>query len=433
MDLALYIHIPFCLSKCSYCDFFSIPVSETATVSVAENTPATKSASCLEKYVDALCNEITFRLNDIDKANLKTVYIGGGTPSLLSKSQFSKIFGAIKDFCREDISNCEITVELNPDDICAELLETLASNGVNRISVGIQSMNDSVLKNVKRRAGREENLKALDCICKNWKGRFSVDSISALPLETVDSFEEGLKEVISFNPDHISLYSLTIEEETPLGKQLSSGQIDYDFDFADEMWLSGRELLEKNGYIQYEVSNFAREGFECKHNLFYWKHKPYIGCGSGGTGTVYNKDGSGFRWTNTVDIEKYIGFWEKEGTLDQLELPQKSTWDLVLSTQTGTRKQIQLPQLEEVVELEASKYEFFMMGLRKASGITEVEYKDAFGNALPEKFLRLAEKWEKEGLFEIYSKQEYGQTVKCFRMNRDGLLFLNRFLSELEL
>lgn len=419
MELALYIHIPFCLSKCSYCDFFSIPIQFPL--------------SCLEKYVNALCNEITFRLGDVDNAKIKTVYIGGGTPSLLSKEQFSKIFGTIKDFCGEGISECEITVELNPDDICAELLETLSENGVNRISVGLQSMNDSVLKNVKRRAGREENLKALDCIRKNWKGRFSVDLISALPLETVDSFEEGLNEVISFNPDHISLYSLTIEEETPLGKQLSSGQIDYDFDFADEMWLSGRELLEKNGYTQYEVSNFAKEGFECNHNLFYWKHKPYIGCGSGGTGTVYKKDGSGFRWTNTVDIEKYIEFWGKEGTLDQLELLQKSTRNLVLPTQTGTRKQIQLPQLEEVVELEASKYEFFMMGLRKASGITEAEYKDAFGSALPEKFLRLAEKWEKDGLFEICSKLEQGQTVMRYRMNRNGLLFLNRFLSELEL
>ena len=215
MELALYIHIPFCLSKCSYCDFFSIPILN----------PSAEKSSCLEKYVDALCNEITFRLSDIDNSELKTVYIGGGTPSLLSKAQFSKIFGAIKNCCGEKLKDCEITVELNPDDISAELLESLAENGVNRISVGIQSMNDSVLKNVKRRAGREENLKALDCISKNWKERVSVDLISALPQETVKSFEAGLKEVFSFNPDHISLYSLTIEEETPLGKQFSSGML----------------------------------------------------------------------------------------------------------------------------------------------------------------------------------------------------------------
>ena len=407
MELALYIHIPFCLSKCSYCDFFSIPVP--TTVSVAQNTPSTNSALCLEKYVDALCNEITFRLRDIDNAQLKTVYIGGGTPSLLSKKQFSKIFGTIKDFCGEGISDCEITVELNPDDVNLELLNALSENGVNRISVGIQSMNDSVLKNVKRRAGREENLKALDCIRKNWKGRFSVDLISALPLETVSSFEEGLKEVISFKPDHISLYSLTIEEETLLGKQLSSGQINYDFDFADEMWLLGRDLLEKSGYLQYEVSNFAKAGSECIHNLFYWKHKPYIGCGSGGTGTVYKKDGSGVRWTNTENIEQYVNFWSGSGVQSFCKTD--------------------LPQLEEIVTLEDSKYEFFMMGLRKACGIKDVEYKNTFGEALPENFVKLAERWSCEGLFEISSD---GQE-KRYCMNKKGLLFLNRFLSELEI
>ena len=118
------------------------------------------------------------------------------------------------------------------------------------------------------------------------------------------------------------------------------------------------------------------------------------------------------------------------GALEQMQLPRNGVQEQITN---GVQEQIPLPQTEEVVELESSKYEFFMMGLRKASGITEVEYKDAFGGALPEEFLRLAEKWEKEVLFEIFSKQEYGQTVKCFRMNRDCLLFLNRFLSELEL
>ena len=232
-DFALYIHIPFCISKCSYCDFFSITEC---------------GEEKLEKYIDSLCKEIDFRLHGFDYTNMngvsgrdgviKSIYIGGGTPSLLKEKHFEKIFNTVKRLCTPLVVNdCEITVELNPDDVSVELMRALWKIGVNRISVGMQSMNDEVLKNVRRRAGRKENLEALKIISKEWKGIFSLDLISALPLETMESFEKGLKEVIQYNPHHISLYSLTIEEETPLGKQLADGLIDYDFDFADKMWL----------------------------------------------------------------------------------------------------------------------------------------------------------------------------------------------------
>lgn len=418
-DFALYIHIPFCISKCSYCDFFSI-------TDCGEEK--------LDNYIDSLCKEIEFRLYeyafDSDDVNgvsgrdgvIKTIYIGGGTPSLLKEKHFEKIFKAIKNrLCAPIVAeNCEITVELNPDDVSVELLRALWKNGVNRISVGIQSMNNKVLKNVRRRAGRKENLEALKIISNEWKGIFSLDLISALPLESLESFEKGLKEIIKYNPHHISLYSLTIEEETPLGKQLADGLIDYDFDFADKMWLLGRKLLEENGYAQYEVSNFARAGYECKHNLFYWNHKSYFGCGSGATGSLYKSDGRGFRWTNTEDVESYIQFWsEKEAK--SLGKPLKLPSNLPLK----------LPQNEEMLSLSDSKFEFFMMGLRKMCGITDLEYKQIFGEELPEKFIELAEKWHDKGLLEIDDELPDKSAGVRYKMNGEGILFLNRFLLEL--
>lgn len=420
-DFALYIHIPFCISKCSYCDFFSITEC---------------GEEKLEKYIDSLCKEIECRLNGFGVVDngvkgvrehdgvIKSIYIGGGTPSLLKERHFEKIFETMKnrDFTPVVAADCEITVELNPDDVSVELLRALLKNGVNRISVGIQSMNDEVLKNVRRRAGRKENLEALKTISGEWKGIFSVDLISALPLESMESFEKGLNEVIQYNPHHISLYSLTIEDETPLGKQVADGLIDYDFDFADKMWLLGRKLLEENGYAQYEVSNFARAGYECKHNLFYWNHKPYYGCGSGGTGTLYKSDGRGFRWTNTEDVERYIQFWGEKGT----ELGGKS---LNLSGELP----FNLPQNEEIVSLSDSKFEFFMMGLRKMCGITDLEYRQIFGEELPEKFVKLAEEWREKGLFGIVDERLDGSTCVRYKMSGEGILFLNRFLSLLEL
>ena len=285
-------------------------------------------------------------------------------------------------------------------------------------------MNDEVLKIVKRRAGRKENFEALKTISSEWKGIFSVDLISALPLESMESFEHGLNEVIKFNPHHISLYSLTIEEETPLGKQFADGLVDYDFDFADKMWLLGRDVLEKNGYAQYEVSNFARAGYECRHNLFYWNHKPYFGCGSGGTGTLYKSDGSGYRWTNTENVESYIQFWSEKGA----ELAENA---------------LNLPETTETVSLSDSKFEFFMMGLRKVSGITDLEYKKVFGEELPEKFVELAEEWRRKGLFEIVdgsvgagerTGESYDErAIVRYRMSGEGILFLNKFLVDLSL
>ena len=412
---SLYIHIPFCISKCAYCDFFS-----RAYTSVPD------------EYITALCNEISYRIKFYKISVLKTIYIGGGTPSLLNENQFQKLFSHIKSQMAFS-SDVEITVEVNPDDVSSSLLETLQSCGVNRISCGIQSMNDAALKTACRRADSAANKNALSLLKNYWQGDVSVDLISGLPGDDETALLKSLEEVCAINPSHISLYSLTIEDETPFGKKLSCGQLSYDFDKADKLWLYGRDFLEAHGYKWYEVSNFCKDGKECRHNLAYWTHRDYLGCGSGATGTVYNNDGSALRWTNTTDIEKYISFWNE--TVGDAVISESGSdgdrnlnEDLFFANRLSDRN-LSEAQTGENIEASVSEFEFFMMELRKTSGFMENEFERIFNKPLPQKFLYLFEKWEGNGLCVRRKIEGEGGVRYC--MSREGMLFLNRFLEEL--
>lgn len=387
-DYSLYIHIPFCISKCSYCDFFSIPTEKCKNKNIIS-----------DDYVNALCNEILDRLPD-DRL-CKSIYIGGGTPSLLSFEQLKKITDCLYSKIIYN-SNLEFTIECNPDDITENLLNSFDVCGVTRLSCGIQSLNDKVLKSLNRRAGRKENLCGLETIKKYWKKKLSLDLISSLPGEDEKSFFEGLKVVLEYNPHHISLYSLTIEEETPLGKALDSGQIIYDFDYADEMWIKGRDFLIQNGYKQYEISNFCREENYCIHNLTYWNHQDYIGIGCGATGTLYF-DGKGLRLTNLNDIENYIKYWNTK-SIDKNKIV-----------------------LIEEIEKSTSIFEYFMMGLRTSFGVNSKSFYELFHEPINQSVQELFKKWQKKGLVEIYQKND----SVFYNLTSEGMLFLNTFLEEL--
>ena len=330
----------------------------------------------------------------------KSIYVGGGTPSLLNKNQLKKIIEKAASI-KKIGENTEITVELNPDDVSEALLKDLEDCGVNRISLGIQSFNQKALEFAKRRAGVSQNIFALETVSGFWKGRFSLDLICGLPFETEESFFAGLEKAFFYEPDHISLYSLTFEDESPFGKLLDQKQLDYDFDFSDRLWLQGRELLEKNGYFQYEVSNFCKKGFESIHNLSYWNHESYIGVGSGASGSLYSDDGSAVRWTNTRDIDFYI---------------------------LNSRKTSLISQIEKI-DLQTSEFEFFMMGLRKIEGVREGDFKRIFAREFPPSVKKLAEKWEKKGLCLIERKSGKGFD---FTLGKKGILYLNNFLIAME-
>lgn len=380
---SLYIHIPYCISKCRYCDFFSCACGK-------DPVP--------DEYVQALCNEI-FRFSG---AFIDTVYVGGGTPSLLRPEQIKKIFDTVNKAC-ELSDDAEITFEVNPDDVNEELLSALEAAGVNRLSCGIQSMTEKVLQYAGRRASAQVNKNALQLLQTRWNKKLSLDVICALPFETIESFTQTLDQVLAASPDHLSMYSLVIEDETPFGQALVTGSLSYNFDEADKMWLYGRDYLESRGFPQYEVSNFAAENNRCRHNLVYWNHGDYFGAGAGATGTVYKKDGSGLRFTNTSDIRKYIDYWNSS---DSSEMPRST----------------------EVIDPATSEFEFFMMGLRKTDGVSARKFEEIFNRPLPEYFLGLFSKWEKNGFCE--RRSEGGGEVR-YCMSREGILFLNRFLEEL--
>ena len=384
---SLYIHIPFCKSKCAYCDFFSVAGSKLIK----------------DSYIEKLLEEAEKRAVQFGVSEWKTIYIGGGTPSLLKADQIENLLSNLLKI-RPVSHNGEITFECNPDDITEELLMTLKKSGVNRLSIGLQSMNEASLKLVNRRAGRAENLNAIELINRFWvekekifdlepngekstkSRRFSVDLICGLPLETKASFFEGLKIVLDCGADHVSLYSLTLEENTALFDAVENGTVELpDTEETDGWWIDACELLEKSGFKQYEVSNFAKEGCFSRHNMTYWRMEPYIGIGAGATGTVKN-----LRYTNTSVIEHWIKNFADE---------------------------------KENLSTETQKFEYLMMGFRTFEGVDEDEFERRFGEKIENSMEPVCSKWLNRGLAVKNGKK--------IALNKKGLLLLNAFLEEI--
>ena len=395
METSLYIHIPFCSKKCDYCDFYSVPLLENSCV-----VPD-------EKYVDAVLNEVKFYVNYYGITRWNTIYTGGGTPSQLKPELlFKLISGVIKAVKNQSCS--EITVEMNPDDVTEELLLAAESSGVTRISLGIQALDDKPLNLIHRRCTKDQVIKTLNLINEKWHGRLSVDFMAGLPGHTYKSFENQFELINNFHIDHISLYTLTLEENTPLYRNIKSGKLKYSSDKADRMWILGRNILEKKGFRQYEVSNFSIPGYESAHNTVYWNLENYIGAGCGASGSVYNLR-SGIRWTNTKDIKKYEEFWKN--------------WENSFESVYKFRQ-------NEVLSKEDQEFEFIMMGFRKLNGISKQAYEERFSLNLDERL------GIKNGLFKDWTDRGLTKVIKekndiRYSLNRRGILMLNLFLESL--
>ncbi len=289
----IYIHIPFCKQRCRYCSFFS---------STNENKKG--------EYVDALCEELCVRREYIDCSNVESVYIGGGTPSTLKKDDFEKIFATLERYYYIK-DGAEITLEANPDDLSRDYLAMLRGFPFNRLSMGVQSFNDRLLKELGRRHDASRALEAFRDARAAGFCNISIDLMFALPGSTSESWNSDLETAVKLCPEHISAYNLTYEEGTVLYKAMMSGKIvpiDEDENLRQFDALIAR--LEQAGYRHYEISNFALPGRESRHNGGYWHDVPYLGCGA----AAHSYNGFSRQW-NVADIELYIK-GVKSGTLD---------------------------------------------------------------------------------------------------------------------
>lgn len=280
MACCLYIHIPFCVRKCLYCDFPSVPFDRLLS----------------ERYVTALTGEI--RLRAKEGGPLETVYIGGGTPTVLEAGQMVKVFDAL----RESFAftpGAEVTVEANPCTVDAGKIDSLLSLGVNRISLGVQSFSDRELRTLGRAHSASDAEKAMGLL----RGRnFSVDLIYGIPGQDLGAWGQSVSRAIEAAPAHVSAYELTPEKGTPLYAALEKGELSLPGeDAAIEMFLLARERLEAAGYGHYEISNYALSGRQCRHNLNYWRRGKYLGLGAG----AHSFDGQR-RTRNTGDVAAYI-------------------------------------------------------------------------------------------------------------------------------
>ncbi|NDP20362.1 MAG: radical SAM family heme chaperone HemW [Paludibacter sp.] len=293
----IYIHIPFCKKRCTYCDFYT----EVAT-------------QFIPTLIDSIVKELHIRKDYIQNETIKTIYFGGGTPSILNKSEFKMIFDAIFSLFEVE-SDAEITFEANPDDLTTDYLNTISFLPFNRISIGIQSFEDEDLKRINRRHTSNEAINAVkDAQMVGFKN-ISIDLIYGLPFQSVDAWRNQLDVAFSLGIQHISAYGLTYEEGTELWKQREEGIIDtIDDETMNKMYELLLETVSKNGFEAYEISNFAQPGFRSKHNTSYWKNEIYIGVGP----SAHSFNLESRQW-NVNSINQYIkainensNYFEKE-------------------------------------------------------------------------------------------------------------------------
>jgi len=286
-ELLVYVHVPFCRSKCRYCAFHSLPLSMERMEDV-------------ELYADAVCREMALWARRLGRPAARTVYFGGGTPSALPEYALERVMRSLHDSF--DLSGCqEFTFEANPDSVHLNFLRELRDYGVTRLSLGVQSLNDEELVFLGRPHNAMQAVQAFHTARAASLGNVSLDLIWGLPRQTPTAWLKTLKKVMELRPEHLSCYGLSVEPGTPLeAEEQSEGLVLPQEDVLAKMYIYGAQFLEEHGYLQYEISNFARMGFASRHNLGYWAGRDYLGLGPAAVSTL-----GGRRWTNPKDLNDY--------------------------------------------------------------------------------------------------------------------------------
>lgn len=339
-QIGLYIHIPFCKQKCSYCDFCSYAEKQ----------------DLISKYIKCLLQEIKevgsnnradFENGKDDLLSVKTIYIGGGTPSLIESKYIVQIMEEIKSNFELD-ENAEITIEVNPGTVTLEKLEDYNKAGINRLSIGLQSTHEHLLKEIGRIHTYLDFLDTYRFAREAGFENINVDLMIGLPNQTLAEVQDSIEEIVSMEPEHISVYSLILEEGTPLFKKVEEGLELPDEELERKMYWTVKQILETNGYNHYEISNFAKQGYESKHNLDCWNQKEYIGFG-----VAAHSYTNGIRYSNIENLEQYIKNYEEDKTEENLVFHEKQ-------------------------DMEAMQKEYMLLGLRKIDGVSIQEFKIKF-------------------------------------------------------
>ncbi len=360
--LELYFHIPFCMQKCLYCDFLSAPAGE----------------SDREAYMKALFLETERRAKQFKDYRICSIFIGGGTPSVVAAEDIAGLLEIVKRNYQLT-EDAEITIEVNPGTVDREKLRIYRRAGINRLSIGLQSARNQELQALGRIHSYEQFLETYEVAGEAGFTNINVDLMSALPGQSLASYRDTLEKVLELRPEHISAYSLIIEEGTPFHSYFAEGQLDLpDEDTEREMYVLTESLLKEWGYHRYEISNYALPGKECRHNLGYWKRQEYLGLGLGSASLIQN-----CRFHNTSDMAVYLQCFAeaKEGTnrIDTEAYPVEE---------------------EQVLSVKEQMEETMYLGLRMTQGVALQEFARCFNRTAEEVFGPVIERNCKDGLLE---------------------------------
>ena len=369
IPLELYVHIPFCVRKCQYCDFLSGPSDEETK----------------DRYIEALLKEIR-AAEHTEVYEIVSVFIGGGTPSALKAEAIASIMRTLQEqffFCED----AEVTIEANPGTVDLEKLTIYRNVGINRLSLGLQSTDAEELKLLGRIHSYEEFLKSYEWAREAGFSNINIDLMFAIPGQTGEAWRQHLYQVAELNPEHISAYSLIIEEGTSFAEQ----NLDLpDEDTEYQMYEDTAEILERYGYRQYEISNYAKQGYMCRHNAGYWQRREYLGFGLGAS-SLYG----GMRFSNTHQMQEYL---KESRNPDQI------------------RKDVTVLSRNERIE------EFMFLGLRMTEGISEKKFEENFDVRLMDVYGDILQKYEETGFMEHIETK--------WRLTRKGIHVSNHILAD---
>lgn len=369
----LYVHFPFCSSKCYYCDFLSYQNQEKR----------------MQPYLEALKREIEIYNNE-EKIPIDTIYLGGGTPSYIPVELMAEIMKSIKDNFVVS-SESEITIEINPEHLTDEAIHSYLSMGINRASVGVQSFEDRLLKVLGRSHDSETAVNSIVNLRKCGFENISIDLINAIPTQNIKQSLKDIEKAIELSPEHISLYSLILEPNTHMSRLINTGQLELiDEEMDREMFFAASELLLKSGYVKYEISNFSKPGFESIHNMKYWKLDEYIGLGLGSS-SFYNS----YRYSNITNINEYQNLNDKVKPIAEREL----------------------------MDYNSLRIDYILMGLRLVEGINLNDYREIFGIDFYLEYQDLIDSFIKKG--------HMCRTNNSIAFTPSGMDISNRFFVEI--